>query len=146
MRIALGSDHAGYELKARATAWLAERGFATEDLGTNGSESVDYPDFARAVCERVTGGQADVGVLVCKTGIGMCIAANKVPGIRAAHPANEEEAFLARSHNNANVLCLGGGTTDPDAAIAMLDMFVRTPFSDEDRHIRRLAKIQSLEQ
>ncbi|MEP0764962.1 MAG: ribose 5-phosphate isomerase B [Fimbriimonadia bacterium] len=146
MRIALGSDHAGYELKERARAWLADRGFQTEDLGPSGLEAVDYPDFAHAVCDRVTGGKADLGVLVCKTGIGMCIAANKLPGIRAAHPANEEEAFLARSHNNANVLCLGGGTTDPDAAIAVLDMFVSTPFSNEERHIRRLAKIEALEQ
>ncbi len=146
MRIALGSDHAGYELKARAATWLTEKGFEIEDLGTNGPESVDYPDFARAVCDRVTSGQADLGVLVCKTGVGMCIAANKLPGIRAAHPASEEEAFLARSHNNANVICLGGGTTEPEVAIARLAMFVTTPFSNEDRHIRRLAKIEALEQ
>ncbi|GMV37964.1 MAG: ribose 5-phosphate isomerase B [Fimbriimonadales bacterium] len=146
MRVAIGSDHAGYELKAKAVAWLADHGIETQDLGTGGPQSVDYPDFARAVCERVTNGQADLGVLVCKTGIGMCIAANKMRGIRAAHPANEEEAFLARSHNNANVLCLGGGTTVPDAAIAMLNTFISTPFSDEDRHVRRLAKIEALEQ
>ena len=146
MRIAVGSDHAGFELKTRVIEWLSAHGFDACDQGPDSPESVDYPDFARAVCELVTGGVAELGVLVCKTGIGMCIAANKLRGIRAAHPANTEEAFLSRSHNDANVLCLGGGTTPPDAALELLEVFVRTPFSGEDRHRRRLVKIQTLEQ
>ena len=111
--VAIGADHAGYELKAALSAVLKELGFLVLDLGTNGPDSVDYPDFANAVSEALTSGAAQYGVLVCGSGIGMSIAANRHGGVRAALCHDNETAQLAREHNDANVLVLGSRTTDP---------------------------------
>jgi ribose 5-phosphate isomerase B len=145
MKIAVGSDHAGFELKKAVVAWLAEQGHEAIDVGTDSPESCDYPDFAADVSNLVSRGQADFGVMVCKTGVGSCISANKVPGIRAAKTANLDEAFLCRDHNDANVLCLGQDTVDRELSLAMLEKFLTTPFSGAERHQRRIAKISELE-
>jgi RpiB/LacA/LacB family sugar-phosphate isomerase len=141
-RLALGADHAGYALKEAVKAHLAERGYPVEDLGTHSTESTDYPDYARAVARRVAAGEADFGVLICATGIGMSIAANKVPGVRAALVFNEEGAALSRSHNDANVLALGAKFTPPEAAGPILDRFLNTEF-EGGRHARRVGKLEA---
>jgi ribose 5-phosphate isomerase B len=142
--IALGSDHAGLALKREVAARLSELGRAFVDLGAETETSVDYPDFAAKVAESVAGGQHELGILVCGTGIGMSIAANKIRGIRAALCGNELEAELARAHNDANVLCLGGRILGPGLAGAIVEKFVTSGF-EGGRHQRRLDKIASLE-
>ena len=117
MKIALAADHAGFDLKEKIRQHLAGRGIAVDDLGTHSRESVDYPDYARVVGEEVAGKRADCGILVCGTGIGMAIAANKMRGIRAANVRNEVEAQLSREHNNANVLTVGGRLLDESSAL-----------------------------
>jgi ribose 5-phosphate isomerase B len=145
MRIALGADHAGVALKDQLRQRLDERGIAYTDFGTTGPESVDYPDFATTVAREVASGAFDRGVLVCGTGIGMAIAANKVPGIRAAPIVDEQSAVLSREHNNANVLALGARITSPDQALRLLDLFLDTPFAG-GRHERRVDKLTALDQ
>ncbi|MCC6793090.1 MAG: ribose 5-phosphate isomerase B [Thermomicrobiales bacterium] len=145
MRIALGADHAGVDLKNQLTAWLDQRGMTYEDFGTSTSDSVDYPDFAERVSRAVAAGDFDRGILVCGTGVGMAIAANKVPGVRAAPIVDLQTATLSRGHNNINVLTLGARVTPPDLARQILDIFLDTPF-DGGRHQRRLDKISALEQ
>lgn len=140
--IAMGSDHAGYELKLALKAHLEERGFETEDLGCYGLDSCDYPDFAHAVTDRIVNGDAEMGVLVCGTGIGMSMAANKVRGIRAAVVSDEFSAEATRSHNDANIICLGARVLDEEKAIRLLDIFVDTPFSGEAKHARRISKLE----
>ncbi|MBP1633495.1 MAG: ywlF [Acidobacteria bacterium] len=144
MRIAIGSDHAGYHLKEAVKRELAARSVEVEDVGTDSEASVDYPDFAAEVAERVASGRSDRGILVCGTGIGMAMAANKVPGIRAASVTDETGARLARAHNDANVLTLGGRVTPPDTAARLVRIFLDTPF-DGGRHQRRVDKISALE-
>jgi ribose 5-phosphate isomerase B len=145
MRIALGADHAGVLLKERLKARLDARSIAYTDFGTTGTDSVDYPDFAAAVSKEVSSGAFDRGVLVCGTGIGMAIAANKVPGVRAAPVADEQSAILSRAHNNINVLALGARVTDTELATHLLDLFLDTPFAG-DRHQRRVDKLSALDQ
>jgi glycine hydroxymethyltransferase len=142
LRVAVGADHAGVALKDAIRDYLVKRGIQVTDLGTNSEESSDYPDYAQAVAENVSSGRASLGLLVCSTGIGMSIAANKVPGIRAALVTNPETAALARGHNNANVLCLGQKVTPPDLARQIVDAFLLTHF-DGGRHERRLQKIEA---
>lgn len=142
LTLALGSDHAGFELKEILRRHLETGSRAVEDLGTHSTDSADYPDFAVAVGRAVAERRADLGVLVCGTGIGVSIAANKIPGVRAALCCNEETARLARSHNDANVLCLGGRILTPDAARSILDAFLSTPFDGGTRHERRVGKIE----
>lgn len=142
--IALGADHAGYELKEALKSMLDARGVAWSDLGTASTTSVDYPDYAAAVADAVAGGSADRGILVCGSGVGMAIAANKVPGIRAAHILDTDEGRLAREHNDINVLALGARRTPPAEAELILDVFLTTPFA-AGRHSPRVAKIQQLE-
>jgi ribose 5-phosphate isomerase B len=145
MRIALGSDHAGFEEKERLKPFLTSLGADVRDLGTESTDSVDYPDYARAVAELVASGEVDQGVLVCGSGIGMAIAANKVPGVRAAVAWNEETARLARQHNDANVLAIGARTT-PEGQIPVI---VRTWFQtrfESGRHLLRVQKICDFEQ
>ncbi|MDT4968565.1 MAG: ribose 5-phosphate isomerase [Acidobacteriota bacterium] len=145
MKIALASDHAGFAEKERLKPLLRELGLEVEDLGTGSEESVDYPDYARAVAQRVADGKAEQGVLVCSSGTGMAIAANKVPGVRAAVAWSEETARLARQHNDANVLAVGARTT-PQAEISKI---VRAWFAatfDGGRHAQRVEKITRLEQ
>ncbi len=145
MKIALGADHAGFELKNKIKQHLSEQGIDVQDFGTNTSDSVDYPDFARNVGETVSARGADLGVLVCGTGIGMAISANKVPGIRAARCDNAFEAQMSREHNDANVLALGARVLEPQTAIEIVDTWLNTHFAG-GRHQRRVDKIQEIEQ
>ena len=145
MKIALGADHAGYLLKDSIRQYVAERGHQVIDEGTNTSDSVDYPDFAARVAEDVAAGRAERGILVCGSGIGMAIAANKVPGVRAANICSEYEAQLSREHNNLNVLTLGARILSEDGAKHIVQIWLDTPFSG-GRHSGRLEKIQNIEQ
>ncbi len=140
-RIALGSDHAGFQLKEALKSHLEGAGALVTDMGSRSAESCDYPDYARAVGEAVVAGRSDWGLLICSTGIGMSMAANKIPGIRAALARDERTAALARRHNNANVLCLGATSTPPDEAMRILDVFLASPF-EGGRHERRVAKME----
>jgi ribose 5-phosphate isomerase B len=144
MRIALGADHAGVDLKAALKAHLESRGIDVFDAGTHGTASVDYPDYAQQVAHAVRDHQAERGVLVCGSGIGMAIAANKVAGIRAAAIGDTTSARLAREHNDLNVLALGARLTSPDVAREILDAFLETPFAG-GRHKQRVAKIHQAE-
>jgi ribose 5-phosphate isomerase B len=144
MKIAIGADHAGYELKEKVRRWLVQHGIEVDDLGTNSSESVDYPDYARAVAEEVSRKDAEFGILVCGSGIGMAIAANKVPGVRAANVTSEQGAELSRAHNDANVLTLGARLLDEHNAFQILDVWLSTPFAG-GRHQRRVDKIAEIE-
>lgn len=144
MRISIGSDHAGFELKSKIKEFLAI-GHEVIDRGVFNLESVDYPDFAEAVAREVVSGNAERGILVCGTGIGMSIAANKVPGVRAALCHDIETARLSREHNDANILALGGRTTDPQLAIKMVQEWLVTEFNGS-RHARRLEKIRKIEE
>lgn len=143
-RIPIGSDHAGFELKQRIKEYLEEMGYEAEDLGTFDNGSVDYPDFAGAVAERVASGRAERGIVICGTGIGVSIAANKVPGVRAALATNVFMAEMARRHNNANVLALGGRVTAPESARPILEAWLNNQF-EGGRHQRRIDKIAGLE-
>ena len=145
MKIAIGSDHAGFALKEQLRARLEKAGLEVADFGTHSPDSTDYPDYAEAVAREVAAGRADKGVLVCYTGVGMSIAANKVPGIRAALGVNVEEVQLTRAHNDANVLTLGARFTEPELAGEMVDAFLSTEF-EGGRHGRRVGKIISLEE
>ena len=142
MTIAVGSDHAGYELKEILKKHLEERGMEVLDLGTYSEESCDYPDYAKKVAHAVLDKEAQTGLLVCGTGIGMSMAANKIKGIRAAVLADEFSAQATRSHNDANILCLGARVLDPDKAKKLLDIFLDTPFSGEEKHARRIGKLE----
>ena len=142
--IVIGSDHGGLTLKDEIKALLAERGIACEDLGTNNGDSVDYPDFGQQVARRVSQGSADLGILVCGTGIGMSIVANKFPGIRAALATDVFMATMAKEHNNANILVLGGRVIDGPTARAMVSAWLDTEFAG-GRHQARLDKIAALE-
>jgi ribose 5-phosphate isomerase B len=142
--IAIGADHGGVELKDALVAELRQRGESVVDVGTSGAESVDYPDFGRVVAERVSRGDAERGVLICTNGIGMSIVANKFPGVRAALIGDATAARMAREHNDANVLVLGGGMTGKFLARDLLRIFLETPFAG-GRHQRRVDKIAEIE-
>jgi ribose 5-phosphate isomerase B len=144
MRIALGSDHAGFALKEDVKRYLAELHVPLVDFGTNSDASVDYPEYAARVARAVASGECDRGILVCRTGIGMSIAANKVRGIRAAAVGDLESARLSRSHNDANVLALAGLTMPFDKAREIVRIFLETPFAG-GRHQRRVDEILRLE-
>ncbi len=145
LAIALGADHAGWELKEACKAWLIDEGHQVLDFGTHLPESVDYPDYAAQVGEAVAVGKVDRGLLVCGTGIGMAIAANKVPGVRAAGCFDAFTARMSREHNDANVLCLGARLTGHELALEILQIWIGTVFAG-DRHARRVGKIVALEQ
>lgn len=140
MKIAVGSDHAGFELKEHSKKYLEEKGYEIIDCGTHSSESVDYPDYGKKVGETVASGKADYGVAICGSGIGISIAANKVKGIRAALVSEPLSAKLARQHNNANVLSMGGRLTGTQMAEEILDVFFSTEF-EGGRHERRVSKL-----
>ena len=144
MRIAVGADHAGFELKNQLRDALRAAGHEVRDFGTSTAESTDYPDYAGQVGRAVAGGEAERGVLVCGSGAGMSIAANKIRGVRAALAVNEEEVKLTRQHNNANVITFGARFIDPDTAKKLVRLFLDTPF-DGGRHERRVGKIAELE-
>jgi ribose 5-phosphate isomerase B len=139
--ILLAADHAGYALKTELVTHLADLGWAPEDLGTDSPDSVDYPDYAARLSEAVAAGRAPVGVLICGAGIGMSIAANRFPRVRAANCLTEKMAALAREHNDANVLCLGSRLLQPTQAKKILWTFLETPFGG-GRHQRRVEKIE----
>ncbi len=145
MMIAIGSDHAGYEgdapYKPEIMRCVATLGHQTLDCGTYDTKSVDYPDFADAVCGAILEGRAESGILLCGTGIGMCIAANRNRGIRAATCVTPEMARLAREHNDANVLCLGRRVLPVDECEAIIRIWLTTPFSGGERHCRRIRKL-----
>lgn len=143
MRIAVGSDHAGYHLKEAAKAYLEQAGHEVLDMGTKATDSTDYPLYAAAVARAVALGQADRGVLVCGSGLGMCMTANRFPGARAILAPTSEHARLGRQHNDANILCLGERLTPQDDALAMLQVFLDTPF-EGGRHQRRVEEIERL--
>jgi RpiB/LacA/LacB family sugar-phosphate isomerase len=144
MTVSVASDHAGLEMKRRLRDALAEWGYDVEDLGPATADAVDYPDFAEAVASRVSGGKADLGVLVCGTGIGMSISANKFPNVRAAVLYDDFTARAARLHNDANVAVFGSRTMPVDAAVARLRIFLSEPF-ERGRHARRVEKIGRIE-
>lgn len=144
MRIVIASDHAGIELKTDLVPYLLAAGHVVEDLGVATKESVDYPDYARKVAE-LLGGSKELGILVCGTGIGMSIMANKFRGIRAAVCTSEFEARMARAHNDANVLCLGQRVVGVGVARAIVDAFLATPF-EGGRHAGRVEKIKEADQ
>jgi len=143
-RIALASDHAGFSVKETIRKYLESAGYAVSDLGTSSAESVDYPDYGKAVGERVASKQADLGIAVCGTGMGISIAANKVPGVRAALAHDLHTARLAREHNDANVLALGGRVVSGEAATRMVQVFLTTAYLG-GRHQRRVDKITAIE-
>lgn len=145
MRLALSADHAGFAIKERIAAHLMERGHEVVDLGTtDGTTSVDYPDFGAAVGRAVVAGQADLGICVCGSGIGIAIAANKVPGVRAATVTDVTAAHLCREHNHANVICFGARLTGEAVILEAVDAYLAaTPGGD--RHLQRIAKIAALD-
>jgi ribose 5-phosphate isomerase B len=145
MKIAIGADHAGFALKEKLRERLAAEGHQVVDYGTHSLESCDYPDFARPVALDVGQGRADRGILVCSTGIGMAMAANKVDGVRAAPAQSADEVQLTREHNDANVLTLGARYLDEPHAMELIELFLHTEFAG-GRHGRRVAKIAQLEQ
>lgn len=145
LHIAVGSDHGGFEQKTQLLAWLQEQGYEVDDYGCDSTDSVDYPDYAAAVARAVAAGKADFGILVCGTGIGMQVAANKVHGIRAANVTTPEFAALAREHNNANVVTLSGRFVDLESNERIVETFLTTQFAG-GRHERRVAKIMNIEQ
>lgn len=141
MKISIGSDHAGFDLKENLAGYLRERGAEVVDCGTHSKASVDYPDFAQAVARDVAAGTSDFGVLVCWTGVGISIAANKVPGVRAVNCCNAEMATLSRQHNDANIIAFGQKFIAPEDAKAWLDIFLKTDF-EGGRHARRVGKLE----
>jgi ribose 5-phosphate isomerase B len=143
-KVIAGSDHAGLALRAEAVKVAKAAGFEVEDLGPFSGDSVDYPDYARSVADAVVAGRARLGILVCGTGIGMSIAANKVKGARAAHCTTEFEARMARAHNDANVLCIGERVVGLGLGAAVVKAFLETPF-EGGRHARRVQKMADLE-
>ena len=145
MKIAMGADHAGFSLKEALRQKLSDEGYEVIDFGTGSAESCDYPDFAQSVGRDVAQGRSDRGILVCSTGIGMAMAANKVDGVRAAPAQNDDEVRFTREHNDANVLTLGAKYMDARRAMELIDIFLKTEFAG-GRHARRVAKIAQLEQ
>ena len=143
MRICIGADHAGWSLKDLIASLLREIGIEVIDIGTNGPESVDYPVYAFRVARAVAGGEADRGILVCGSGVGMCISANKVPGIRAIHGFEPFGARMSRRHNDCNVLCLGSRFTGSDLALEIVRSWIDEPF-EGGRHKRRIDLIENL--
>jgi ribose 5-phosphate isomerase B len=143
--IAIGSDHGGVELKDYLVGFLRSRGLDVRDFGTEGRESVDYPDFSREVSLRVAQGEAERGILICTSGIGMSIAANKFPGVRAALVVDLDSARTSREHNDANILVLSGAKTDKSVAQNIVETWLQTPFAG-GRHQRRIEKITRIEQ
>ena len=145
MKIAMGSDHAGFELKSFLREELGKRRHKIVDCGTFSAESVDYPDYAEKVCALVRSDEVELGILICATGVGISIAANKQKGIRAALCTNEFTAYMARQHNNANILALGGMVIGKLLALSIAETFLREKFSLGERHIRRIEKIMAFE-
>ena len=145
MRIAVGSDHAAFEHKQYVAKELSDAGHEISRFGSESTEPCDYPDVAAEVAKAVSAGKVERGILLCGTGLGMCMTANKVHGIRAASCHDEYTTIMSRSHNDTNVLCLGGRVLTPDEAMRLVHLWLKTPF-EGGRHVPRLKKITELEQ
>lgn len=145
MKIAMGADHAGFRLKDEIGQALRDMGHEVEDFGCHSADSIDYPDYAFPVCEKVASGEADRGILICGTGIGMSIAANKVPGIRCALVHDLFSAKATREHNDTNVLAMGERVIGPGVALEIAKVWIETEFSQAARHQNRINKLKSLE-
>ena len=145
MKIAIGTDHNGTEIKKEIKTFLKNKGIEVIDVSQHNSAFDDYPEYAFEVGKLVTNNEADLGILLCGTGIGMSIAANKVKGVRCAHVTSTSEAILARQHNNANIIALGAKNNKINDVIKMVDLFINTDFKKEDRHIRRNNQILEYE-
>lgn len=141
--IALAADHGGYELKERVKTYLEENGLKYQDFGCYSGDSCDYPDFIRPAAKAVAAGECERGIVICTTGIGVSICANKVPGIRCALCTDPVTAKLTRLHNDANMLSIGAGVTGEFLALDIIEKFLNTPFSEDERHKRRIQKIES---
>lgn len=142
MIVAIGCDHGGFDLKQELIAHLTKKGYEIKDMGCNSTASCDYPEYGKAVAKAVAAGEAERGILICGTGIGMSITANKVPGIRAALCGDCFSAQATREHNDSNVLCMGARVTGPGLALQIADIWLETEFSNDERHIRRINKIE----
>lgn len=142
MKISIASDHGGFVLKEAVKKHLIEKGYDVKDFGTDSLESCDYPDFGRPAAEAVAKKEVDFGILICTTGIGMSMVANKIKGVRAALCSDTVSASLTRQHNNANVLVIGAGIVGEILAMNMVDTFLETDFSNSERHQRRIDKIE----
>jgi ribose 5-phosphate isomerase B len=142
--IAIGSDHGGFELKQEVMKHLRERGLEYKDFGCYTNESCDYPQYGHAVAHAVASGECQRGIVICGTGIGISIAANKVPGIRAALCGDCFSAEATRQHNDANILAMGGRVVGPGLALKIVDTFLDTPFSNGERHVRRISQIEEI--
>ena len=140
--IAIGSDHGGFDLKEAVIAHLKEQGIVYKDYGCYDKNSCDYPVFGRAVAEAVAAGECEKGIVICTTGIGISITANKIKGIRCALCADTLTARMTREHNDANVLAMGGGIVGPNLGISIVDTFLNTEFSGEEKHRRRVGLIE----
>jgi ribose 5-phosphate isomerase B len=145
MKVAIGCDHGGFDLKIEIIDHLKKQGKEVTDFGTYSCDSCDYPDYAVPVCEAVLAGQADFGILICGTGIGMSISANKIHGIRCALLGDVFSAKATRAHNDTNVMALGGRVTGPGLALEIVDAFLGTDFSGDARHVNRISKVMDLE-
>lgn len=144
MKIAIAADHGGFELKDSMVEYIKSLGNEVVDLGTNSADSVDYPDYAKKVCEEIQQGNSDLGILICGTGIGMSLAANKLEGIRAACVSDVYSAKMSRNHNNANVLCIGARVIGDEVAKLIIKTFLENEF-EAGRHQRRVDKIMAFE-
>ena len=145
MKIAIGCDHGAFALKQKLAAHLEEKGYTVVDFGTDSAKSCDYPDFAGAAAKAVASGECDRGIVLCTTGIGVSITANKVRGIRCALLSDCMSARLTRQHNDTNMMALGAGVVGENLALEIADIWLTTPFSGEERHARRIAKVMEYE-
>ena len=141
--IAIGSDHGGYDLKQRVVQYLEEKQIPYQDMGCDSKASVDYPVYGKAVARAVAEGSCEKGIVICTTGIGISIAANKVPGVRCALCSDTLSAKMTRLHNDANVLAMGGGMIGDNLALDIVETFLSTPFSNEEKHRRRVDRLNS---
>ncbi len=146
MRVAIGADHGAFDRKAEVIEHLKEAGHEVKDFGTYTPDSCDYPAIGNSVAEAVASGEYDRGIVMCTTGIGISIVANKVKGIRCALCSDVTSARLTRMHNDANMLSMGAGIIGPNLTMDIVDMFMNTPFSNEEKHVRRLSQVKELEQ
>ena len=146
MKISIGCDHGGLTLKNAVVDWLKSNGYEVVNFGTDTFASCDYPEFAMKAAEAVANGECDFGIVVCTTGIGISIAANKVPGIRCALCSEPLSAKVTRLHNDANMLALGGGMIGINLGLEIVKTFLETPFSEEEKHVRRIGKIKAIEE
>lgn len=142
MKIAIGSDHGGYDMKEAVIAHLKDEGYEVEDYGCYDKKSCDYPVYGKAVAHAVADGTCEKGIVICTTGIGISITANKIKGIRCALCSDVTSAFLTRAHNDANVLAMGGGMIGMNVATDIVDMFLKTEFSGMEKHVRRIAALE----